>query len=188
MNYEELTTEELVAYIKAELTKGRTMVDIETTDFNVNDRVIVKRLKRLGYVRVGNEFVFNEVAATRTTKTIEQTTEEQTEETTKPTKPIKQTKSTKVTSTKKAASQNELTTEQRLNKLEQMFKEHMKETKHDTGEIILKGKVVNQATTRQFRVDTEVLEKWDLFVADHKEFKITQLISLAIEEFINKYK
>lgn len=32
------------------------MVEIETNDFGVNDRVIVKRLTRRGYKRVGNEF------------------------------------------------------------------------------------------------------------------------------------
>lgn len=33
------------------------MKDIEINDFKVNDRVIVKRLNRKGYKRVGNEFI-----------------------------------------------------------------------------------------------------------------------------------
>lgn len=33
---------------------------------------------------------------------------------------------------------------------------------------------------------TEV-KKWEKFVSNHKEFKVQQLISLALEEFIQKY-
>ena len=36
-------------YINLELAKGRTMISIEQEDFNANERVIDKRLKRAGY-------------------------------------------------------------------------------------------------------------------------------------------
>ncbi|MEG0671726.1 hypothetical protein [Clostridium sp.] len=39
-----------------------------------------------------------------------------------------------------------------------------------------------------FKIDVEVSDKWDEFVRDHKEFKVQQLISLALEEFIGRYK
>lgn len=57
MNLNELSIEELVKYINIELQLGRTMKDIEVNDFKVNDRVLVKRLNRKGYKRIGNEFV-----------------------------------------------------------------------------------------------------------------------------------
>jgi hypothetical protein len=46
---------EVINYINSELLNGRHMKDIEINDFKVNDRVIVKRLVRRGYKRVGNE-------------------------------------------------------------------------------------------------------------------------------------
>lgn len=46
MIYENMRLEEIIEYINAELLKGRTMKDIEENDFNVNERVITKRLAR----------------------------------------------------------------------------------------------------------------------------------------------
>ncbi|MEG1285286.1 MAG: hypothetical protein RSD22_06100 [Romboutsia sp.] len=54
--------------------------------------------------------------------------------------------------------------------------------------IELKPKAVVEVKQKLFKVDVEVLDKWDEFVKDHKEFKVQQLISLALEEFIDKYK
>lgn len=51
MNWNDNNIENIVEYINNEL-KTRTMVDIETNDFKVNDRVIVKRLARRGYKRI----------------------------------------------------------------------------------------------------------------------------------------
>lgn len=53
--------------------------------------------------------------------------------------------------------------------------------------IELKAKAVTEVKQKLFKVDVDVLKKWDKFVVDHKEFKVQQLISLALEEFINKY-
>ena len=53
--------------------------------------------------------------------------------------------------------------------------------------IELKAKAVTEVKQKLFKIDIEVLKKWDKFIADHKEFKVQQLISLALEEFINKY-
>lgn len=54
-------------------------------------------------------------------------------------------------------------------------------------QIELKAKAVTEVKQKLFKVDVNVLEQWDKFIADHKEFKVQQLISLALEEFINKY-
>lgn len=39
-----------------------------------------------------------------------------------------------------------------------------------------------------FKVDTEVLKNWEKFVAEHKQYKVQNLISMALGEFIDKYK
>jgi len=53
--------------------------------------------------------------------------------------------------------------------------------------IQIRPKAIKEVKQKLFKVDVNVLEKWDKFIADHKEFKVQQLISLALEEFINKY-
>ena len=52
----------------------------------------------------------------------------------------------------------------------------------------IKVKAITEVKQKLFKIDIEVLEKWDKFVIEHKEFKVQQLISLALEEFIDKYK
>lgn len=47
----------IALYINSELKKGRTQKEIEIIDFNVNERVIEKRLKRNGYKKINNEYV-----------------------------------------------------------------------------------------------------------------------------------
>lgn len=54
INLLDIDENEVVNYINSELLKGRNMKDIELNDFEVNDRVIVKRLVRRGYKRFEN--------------------------------------------------------------------------------------------------------------------------------------
>lgn len=51
----------------------------------------------------------------------------------------------------------------------------------------LKCKSVTEVKQKLFKVDVNVLEQWEKFVSTHKEYKVQQLISLALEEFIQKY-
>ncbi|CAG9713893.1 hypothetical protein [Clostridium neonatale] len=60
MNYESMLLTEVIEYINIELSKGRTMKDIEEIDFNVSKGVITKRLNRKGYRKINNNFVFDE--------------------------------------------------------------------------------------------------------------------------------
>ena len=53
--------------------------------------------------------------------------------------------------------------------------------------IQIRPKSIKEVKQKLFKIDVNVLEQWDKFIADHKEFKVQQLISLALEEFINKY-
>lgn len=55
MEWDDKNIGRMIAYINLELSKGRTMIDIENNEFNVNERVIHKRLIRKGY----NKFNFN---------------------------------------------------------------------------------------------------------------------------------
>lgn len=57
MVYENMSLEEVVAYLNSELLKGRSMKEIEQADFGVNERVITKRLARKNIKKVDGQFV-----------------------------------------------------------------------------------------------------------------------------------
>lgn len=48
--------EDIVSYINQELSNNRTMISIEQEVFGVNERVIHKRLSRLGYKKIDNKY------------------------------------------------------------------------------------------------------------------------------------
>jgi hypothetical protein len=52
----------------------------------------------------------------------------------------------------------------------------------------LKVPAVVEVKQKLFKIDTTVLENWNKFIENHKEFKVQSLISLALQEFIDKYK
>lgn len=60
MIYEDMSLEQIIEYINTELLKGRSMKDIEVNDFNVNERVIAKRLARKNVKKVDGQFVLQD--------------------------------------------------------------------------------------------------------------------------------
>lgn len=54
--------------------------------------------------------------------------------------------------------------------------------------VEINPKNITEVKQKLFKIDIEVLDKWEKFVAEHKQFKVQNLISLALEEFIDKYK
>lgn len=56
MEWSKDNVDEIVEFINQELANGRPMVNIETVNFNVNERVIHKRLNRLGYKKIDNQY------------------------------------------------------------------------------------------------------------------------------------
>lgn len=183
MDINTLSIEQLVEYVNQELSKGRTMKDIETNDFNVNDRVIVKRLTRRGYKRAGNEFkhgITNVIHKDK--KTVEKLIQE-------PSKAIAPTENNAIQKHNRSISDEKL---MELIDLIEPIKEMLEEYNRnknivDVNAIELRPKAVTEVKQKLFKIDINVLEQWEEFVLNHKEFKVQQLISLALEEFINKY-
>lgn len=60
MIYEDMSLDQIIEYINTELLKGRTMKDIEENDFNVNERVIAKRLARKNVKKINGQFVLKD--------------------------------------------------------------------------------------------------------------------------------
>lgn len=183
MDVNTMSIEQLVEYVNQELAKGRTMVDIETNDFKVNDRVIVKRLTRRGYKRVGNEFKQG------ITKVIQKDNEPKN-------KPLQETRTAIAPSENKYIQKhNRSINNEKLMELVDLIepiKEMLEEYNRnknivDVNTVELRPKAVTEVKQKLFKIDINVLEQWEEFVLNHKEFKVQQLISLALEEFINKY-
>lgn len=70
-----------------------------------------------------------------------------------------------------------------LGPLKEIVKEHNEKIKPK-----LNPSVITEVKQKLFKVDIKVLEEWEEFVQAHKQFKVQNLISLALKEFIEKYK
>lgn len=181
MNLENLSIEEIVDYINNELKVGRAMKEIEINDFKVNDRVIVKRLNRKGYKRVGNEFI----------KIITKDIQKDNKVILNKKKKINFNRKTEVIP-KYNKDINKLKLLELIELLEPIKSliQHYERNKNiiEVNSIELKPKAITKVKQKLFKIDIDVLEQWEEFVLNHKEFKVQQLISLALEEFIEKYK
>lgn len=58
----------------------------------------------------------------------------------------------------------------------------------EVDKVELNPKSITEVKQKLFKVDVEILGKWEKFVAEHKQFKVQNLISMALEEFIERYK
>ena len=180
-NYEDYTIEENVQYINELLKDGLSMKQIEEDHYNVSERVIVKRLARRGYKRSeeGNRLfvlVDSEKAHTKPNKAH-----------TKHDKSIaKPTKATKIFSDEEVQKLKELINNYddimyMCSKCNTTNTQHI----HDIEDI----QIIQTYNTKQrmFRVDVEVLARWNEFCEEYKHIKVQSLISSALLEYINKY-
>lgn len=158
----------IVTYINNQLDLKRTMTDIEKREFNVNPRVIHKRLYRLGYKKINNKYVIDD------NKTI--------------TKVIPNQSSIINTNNFNIDNSKLIELIEMIEPLKEIIQEYNRsKTYVDVDTIELRPKAVTEVKQKLFKIDVSVLDKWEEFVSSHKEFKVQQLISLALEEFINKY-
>ena len=56
MDWDKNNIDEIVGFINRELETGRPMNNIELEEFGVNERVIHKRLLRIGYKKIDNQY------------------------------------------------------------------------------------------------------------------------------------
>ena len=60
MDWDKNNIDEIVGFINRELGTGRPMNNIELEEFGVNERVIHKRLLRIGYKKIDNQYRLEE--------------------------------------------------------------------------------------------------------------------------------
>lgn len=184
MNYESMLLTEVIEYINIELSKGRTMKDIEEIDFNVSKGVITKRLNRKGYRKINNNFVFDEKIknTTRKTTTIlhmkkDNTTQETTE--------LIQSNSSN-NKPKKTFSTDELDKLERLlnldiNILENLVNEYT--TKNNTNCSI---KVIDKTTkVTSIRINQELYGKVKKYAKDNN-IQLVDIFSEMMMDYLQK--
>ena len=66
--------------------------------------------------------------------------------------------------------------------LKEIVKEHNEKSKEKI-KPKLNPSVITEVKQKLFKVDIKVLEEWEEFVQAHKQFKVQNLISLALKEF-----
>lgn len=173
-NYDDYTIEENVQYINELLMNGLSMKQIEEDHYNVSERVIVKRLIRRGYKRSsdGNR-LFVLVDSEKANR-----------------KPNK--------ANRKHDKSKDIFSDEEIKKLKQLINNYddimymcskcnttNTQHIHDIEDI----QIIQTYNTKQkmFRVDVEVLERWNEFCEEYKHIKVQSLISSALLEYINKY-
>lgn len=174
--------ETIVIFINAELRKDRTMTAIEKEDFNVNARVIHKRLLRLGYKKIDNQYIKEE----ETLKDALVVTEHQEEK-----------KKERKEPTKGTIKEVPLSMDIEIDKLKELLElvEPIKELlKRDKGSIKkninnnLEIPIIKNVKQRTVKIDIDVLKDWDKFIDENSNYKAQDLISQALKEFMKNHK
>lgn len=182
MNYESMSLTEVIDYINMELSKGRTMKDIEERDFNVSKGVITKRLNRKSYRKIDNKFIFDENiknTTKKTTKILQAKKENTTQETTE----ILQSKSSN-DKPKKVFSVDE------LNKLERLLNLNI-----DVLEKLIKEnttpssiQVIDETTkVTSLRINQELYGKVKKYAKDNK-LQLVDIFSEMMIDYLEKNK
>lgn len=176
-NYDDYTIEENVQYINQLLSDGLSMKQIEEDHYNVSERVIVKRLARRGYKRSneGNR-LFVLVDSTKAN--------------TKPNKAnTKRDKTKDIFSDSEIKKVRELLThyDDIMYVLSMYSKCNTNNTQHINNIEDIPIIQTHDTKQKMFRIDVEVLERWNEFCEEYKHIKVQSLISSALLEYIEKY-
>lgn len=186
MNWDINNLDTILRYINSELLNDRTMSDIERVEFNVNPRVIHKRLIRLGYKKRNNQYV--KISSTSSIEVIQS-------------KQLRNLRSSKIvhenyksinnsTNIVQQNYENKINIEKilELQNLLEPLKELIEERKNKNNLVRdIKFKKIIDFKQRTIKCDKEVLKEWDKFVELYPQYKVQDLISQALREFINKY-
>lgn len=188
-------TEQVILYMNTELQKGRSQKDIEENDFNVKQGVMKNRLIRRGYKKNDNQWVLlNKKYEDGNTKVIN-TQNKQYEGSNTKVINIQESES------KKYDNDNTLviTDEKIKNNIINLAKNYDKIMSIVQGydkqyDKVYDGMIIELPleTIKDFRtsirVNNVVWEQFDRFTTEHKEFTKRDLLSMALKEYMDKYK
>lgn len=180
--------DDIVNFINSELINGITMKDIEKKSFDVNERVIHKRLLRLGYKKIENQYVLQKYD-----KCIQDIKEEPLKESVQKYDKCIQTNSTNIDVIEKFNKLDInvlLELQELIDPIKVLFDDYKKRNEIievKPIEISIKKNTVD-TISKSFRIDKDVAAAWDIFIKENSQYKVQDLISLALSEFMDKYK
>lgn len=180
--------EEVVFYLNSELSKGRTQKEIEINDFKVNERVIAKRLKSRGYKKIDNKYIKCDDSNTKVTESEVKKYDNDN------TKVIKDNKREYDNSNTLVINQKEIQNKiiglaQNYDKILKIIQEYDKEydKEYDGITVELPIETIKDFRT-SIRVNNVVWEQFNEFANKNKEFTKRDLLSMALKEYMEKYK
>lgn len=167
MEWDNENIDRMVAYINLELSKGRTMIDIENNEFGVNERVIHKRLNRKGYRKVNHKYI----------KAIDVNTSP----------PLPRKIKDKITNCNSKSNENNFSEEEviQLRELLKYKDELLKILAFNKNGSTKSNTRSKKNETKSFRVDTGLYEAFKKKVKKNND-KITDLLNDFMEEYVNK--
>ena len=176
------TYEEMAAYINMELERGRTMKDIENNDFKVNERVIAKRLKRRGYKKIGNKYVLQGDVKEGDDKVNQ---------------PV--IKHDKVLTDRADDKKNQLVINDKnvMDKVYGLVKNYdrIMELLNSNDKVydkVYDGITIELPMSEEYRttirINKVIYEQFDTFCTDNRTFTKKDLLSMALKEYMDKYK
>lgn len=173
MEWSKENINEIVEFINQELVKGRPMVKIETEYFNVNQRVIHKRLSRLGYKKIDNQYRLDSDDITRNIT------------------PVKAMKKERYVTRNIDSTNNGLPDQIDLNKLNLLLTNLDKILKlipTDTTNITSNITSLRSGTNdvRSLRIDTGIYEAIKQRAA-RDNINISSIVTKALEDYLNNY-
>lgn len=174
-----MNMDDTVKYINEELEKGRSFKSIES-ELGFNDRVLYKRLTRKGYKRSEDGY--------KTFILVDKDGAAGAHEAKVNNKPSRSKESSALTNEELEKLKNLLN---RYDDIMYMLDDDSKCNATHTHDIYNTDNIqilqTNNTKQRMFRVDVDVLDRWNSFCEEYKHIKVQSLISSALLEYIEKY-
>lgn len=175
----------IIQFINLELSKGRSMTDIEKEEFNVNSRVIHKRLERQNYKKINNQYILKE---NNVGQTVRHNVSQQNLIIEKPKKKKEMTLADIVSvsdSKKKLISLLD-----NYDKIMELISKRENNIGNKNDRLVIS--LPNEEGKKDFRitvrVNKKVMDRFNSFAENNKMFTKKELISQALLEFIEKYE
>lgn len=191
--------DEVVNYLNNELAKGRTQKEIEINDFKVNERVIAKRLTSRGFKKIDNQYIKYDKSNTGVIKDnylngdISSVEYEDSNTLVIEAKKKEYDKSNTLVINQKEVQNKLIGLAQNYDKILKIIQEY--DYKYDTQydkehegiyiELPIETKTDFRATVR---LNNVIWEQFSEFANNHKEFTKRDLLSMALKEYMDKYK
>ncbi|MGL5480127.1 MAG: hypothetical protein ACRDCB_13890 [Clostridium sp.] len=175
----------IVKFINLELSKGRAMTDIEKEEFDVNSRVIHKRLERQNYKRINNQYILKE---NYVGQAVRHDVSQHNLIIEKPKKKKEMTLADVVSAT---GNRNKLVNLlDNYDKIMELISKRESNIGNKNARLVIS--LPNEEGKKDFRVtvrvNKKVMDRFNSFAENNKMFTKKELISQALLEFIEKYE